>query len=172
MRKLLQNFTSFVKAQDYSDEQKMEVLTLFKKPKIRKVFLTSLILLAWAMIGILLDGFFVGGGVFATLMMGDFMPVVFLPALIYFVGNIIAKFLFIKIYLGSQISIKHSLLATLPYLGSAILFGATLRNEPLFLEVMKKYFSYLRSQGLIKVCRMCVKEVETDYELAELKVEN
>ena len=159
---ILQSLSLFLDTQDYSQEEKNEILTLFKKPAIKRVFMLSLYLLIWSLIGIFLDLFFVGGGLFATLMMGDIMLMLFLPALIYFVVNLLAKFLFIKLFLKDQISLGSAALATLPYAGSAILFGATLSNEPLFLDAMKGYFKYQKSKGLIKVCKLCLRDYQKE----------
>jgi hypothetical protein len=152
---VVKSFNRFIDSQDYEPEEKAEILSLFQKPVIRRVFMLSLFLLIWSMIGIFLDGFFVGGGVFASFMMGEFMLKLFLPALIYFFANMMAKFIFIKIYLKDQINIRNSALATIPYAGSAILFGATLNNEPLFIDALRKYLKHQRIKGFTRVCKMC-----------------
>lgn len=115
----------------------------------------SLYLLIWSLLGIVLDALFVGGGIVTALMMQHLMLVFFMPAIIFFGINTLVKFVFIKVYMKNDIGLGIAALATLPYIGSAILFGALLRKHPLFLKALNAYIKQLRKQGIVAAWKLC-----------------
>jgi len=148
------SFTSFVQKQvDYSDKQKNHILEIFKESHVKKTFILSIILLFWSLLGAVLDSLFIGGSLVALFMFKDMeMMAVFLPALIYFVTNLLLKVIFVKFYLKSYISVKHSFLAAVPYVGSSLLLANLLRTHPIFLKALSRYLKYLRKRGLSSFC--------------------
>ena len=150
------NFSSFVDSQeDYSPRQKEEILNLFRQPVVRRIFMLSLYLLIWSLIGIVLDALFVGGGVLTAIMMQHVMLAFFLPAIVYFTVNTLAKFVFIKAYMKKDIGLRIAAFATLPYIGSAILFGALLQKHPEFLKALHRYIKHMRKKGFVATCKLC-----------------
>ena len=152
LKRITKDFGSFVEMQiDYKQSQKDHILDLFGQPYVKKTFTLSIILLFWSLVSAVLDSLFVGGGLVALLMGGvNFM--VFLPALIYFIINLVVKIIFINRYLGANISFKNSLVAAVPYVGSSLLLTGALRKHPIFLGALGRYLKHLRKRGPSRFC--------------------
>jgi hypothetical protein len=147
------SFSAFIRGQsDYDEHQKDHILILFTEPYVKKTFILSIILLGWSLLGAVLDSLFFGGGLVTLFMLEEPSLMVFLPALIYFVTNLVSKIIFVKTYLKEHISWYHSLLAAVPYIGSNLLLANLLKKHPIFLKALVRYLKYLRKRGLGHVC--------------------
>jgi len=146
------SFRKFIENKDtFSQIKKEEILTLFESTYHKKIFKLSIILLIWSIIAVSIDSALISGGLIMSVMHGVRF-IHFLPEILFFVGNFFAKVWFIYWYVDGDIRHDHALYCGIPYIGSALILGFLLKQEPLFLEALKRYSMYLRQQGYQYIC--------------------
>lgn len=153
-KKIYQSFEGYVNQETYfNEDQKYNILESFQDERNKKIFRLSLILLIWSILGAFVDIALVGGGIVATAMKGiDWRY--FLPEVIYFIVNFIAKVWFVRWYMNKDISSKHAFYCGIPYAGSALILAFLLKDNPLFLKSLRRYLIYLRKRGIGNFCKL------------------
>ena len=136
------NFCSYVhQLNGFSDSEKEYLVKTIVNNSISGVLYVSSVLVGWSFVAGLVDSVLFPGIIVYAIFHGVIDYKVLTPPILFLLGNIIAKLIYISYNLRGKVKIHDILIAALPYAGSAYLLKKFLVNDKL---LSKAVFSYLK----------------------------
>lgn len=153
MSKYINRFKSFVLHQSFFNKEEQEsIIESLENENIQRRLKLVMILFSWALVSLWIESFLVGGGFLFSLLHGiDWRY--FLPEAFFLVLNFFVKFFYIRWYMNEEISLQHTLYASLPGVGAIIIFGILIRDNLLLMKAFRSYIRHLRKKYFLSIFR-------------------
>lgn len=136
------NFCTYVNhAKDISTSDKTYLTKVILNDNISGILYVSSVLAAWAFIAGLIDSILFPGIIIYAIFHGVVDYKVLTPPILFLVGNIIAKLIYISISLRGKVKSYDILISVLPYAGSAYLLRKFLIRDKL---LSKAVYAFLK----------------------------
>lgn len=133
-------FCLFVSEMDEFSEQEKEVLTKqIVKGELPNVLYVSGVLAVWSVIAGVIDAILFPGIIVYAIFHGVIDYKVLTPPILFLIGNLIVKLIFIYRSLNQSLRIVDIIITALPYAGSAYLLKKFLINDKLLSKAMSLY---------------------------------
>lgn len=140
------NFCSYVNDdQKFSSNEKTYLTKLIVNDNISGILYVSSVLVGWAFVAGLIDAILFPGIIIYAIVHGVIDYKVLTPPILFFVGNIIAKLIYIAISLRGKVKTYDILIAVLPYAGSAYLLRKFLVKDKL---LSKAVYAFLKMKKI------------------------
>lgn len=138
-----ERFVQYIqKTNTFNAKEKEHILELFEDNYVQFVFHLGFILLIWTFAVSVIEPLLFGSGAITAVASGGLELRYFLPAIIFILVNITARFFFIHRYLKPRGTARYAILGAVPYAGVTILLGVLLKQEPIFIRAMQGYAKY------------------------------
>ena len=144
---------------NFSSEEKIYLIKTILNDNISGVLYVSSILAAWSLIVTLIDFILFPGIIIYAIFHGVIDYKVLTPPIVFLVGNVVAKLIYISVSLKGKVKHYDIILSILPFAGSAYLLKKFLIKDKLlskavyaFLKMRKqklkdKFFHFFRKKG-------------------------
>lgn len=129
--------------EDFSTEEKTYLSKIIVNDNISGILYVSSVLAAWSFIAGLIDSILFPGIIIYAIFHGVIDYKVLTPPILFLVGNIIAKLIYISISLRGKVRYYDILISILPYAGSAYLLKKFLTKDKL---LSKAVYAFLRTR--------------------------
>ena len=140
--KSIQTFEDYV-SYHYTGDDVEHITAYLEDEKNKKIFDLSLHLIIWSLVGVVIDiGLFLFGSYLFSQTSALYLTVT--PLLIFFVINLMAKFIYAAIYLGKDFEYVIGMKAAVPYLGSAILIYDYVSANDTTKQAIREYLGYFK----------------------------
>ena len=140
------NFCQYVNhADDFSSSEKTYLTKVILNDNISGILYVSSVLAAWAFIAGLIDSILFPGIIVYAIFHGAIDYKVLSPPVLFLVGNILAKLIYISISLRGKVKSYDILISVLPYAGSAYLLRKFLIKDKL---LSKAVYAFLKTRKL------------------------
>jgi len=126
---------------DFSPTEKAYLVKVIVNNSISGILYVSSILAGWSFIAGIIDSILFPGIIIYAIFHGVIDYQVLTPPILFLLGNIIAKLIYISVSLKGKVKIVDILIAVLPYAGSAYLLKKFLIKDKL---LSKAIFSFLK----------------------------
>jgi len=126
---------------DFSSSEKTYLTKVILNDNISGILYVSSVLAAWAFIAGLIDSILFPGIIIYAIFHGVVDYKVLTPPILFLVGNIIAKLIYISISLRGKVKVYDILISVLPYAGSAYLLRKFLIKDKL---LSKAVYAFLK----------------------------
>lgn len=138
------NFCSYVNLDKYfSSEEKVYLSKIIVNDNISGILYVSSVLAAWSFIAGLIDSILFPGIIIYAMFHGVIDYKVLTPPILFLLGNIIAKLIYISISLRGKVRYYDILISILPYAGSAYLLKKFLTKDKL---LSKAVYAFLKTR--------------------------
>tara|TARA_R110001583_G_scaffold177463_1_gene332696 strand:+ start:693 stop:1211 length:519 start_codon:yes stop_codon:yes gene_type:complete len=136
------NFCTYVNHdEDFSLEEKTYLTKTIVNDNISGILYVSSVLAGWSLIAGVIDAILFPGVIIYTIFHGVIDYKVLTPPILFVVGNIIAKLIYISISLRGKVKYYDILISILPYAGSAYLLKKFLIKDKL---LSKAVYAFLK----------------------------
>ena len=136
------NFCSYVNHEkNFSSEEKTYLVKIILDDNISGILYVSSILAGWSLIVTIIDFILFPGIIIYAIYHGVIDYKVLTPPILFLVGNVIAKFIYIYISLRGEIKYYDIIISILPYAGSAYLLKKFLIKDKL---LSKAVYAFLK----------------------------
>ena len=140
------NFCQYVnQADDFSSSEKTYLTKVILNDNISGILYVSSVLAAWAFIAGLIDSILFPGIIVYAIFHGVIDYKVLTPPILFLVGNLLAKLIYITISLRGKVTSYDILISVLPYAGSAYLLRKFLIKDKL---LSRAVYAFLKTRKL------------------------
>jgi len=136
------NFCTFVNHEDeFTPSEKIYLVKVIVNDSISGILYVSSVLVGWSVVAGIIDSILFPGIIVYAIFHDVIDYKVLTPPLLFLIGNIIAKLIYISSNLRGKVNVYDILIALLPYAGSAYLLKKFLIKDRLLSKVV---FSFLK----------------------------
>ncbi|MRT94050.1 hypothetical protein [Ancylomarina sp. 16SWW S1-10-2] len=136
------NFCTYVNHEkSFSSKEKIYLIQIILNDNISGVLYVSSILAAWSLIVTIIDFILFPGIIIYAIYHGVIDYKVLTPPILFLVGNVVAKFIYISVSLKGKVMYYDIIISILPYAGSAYLLKKFLIKDKL---LSKAVYDFLK----------------------------
>jgi hypothetical protein len=134
------NFCIYVNnSEQFGRDEKNHLVRAITDKGFSGILYVSSVLAAWAAIAGVIDSVLFPGIIVYAIFHGVIDYKVLTPPILFLVGNIVAKFIYISYSLRGKVKLKDVVIAALPYAGSAYLLRKFLIRDELMRKAVSAY---------------------------------
>lgn len=142
------NFCTYVNHEKgYSSKEKTYLIKIILDDNISGILYVSSILAGWSLIVTIIDFILFPGIIIYAIYHGVIDYKVLTPPILFLVGNVVAKFIYISVSLREKVKYHDIIISILPYAGSAYLLKKFLIKDKLLSKAVYAFLK-MRKQKL------------------------
>jgi hypothetical protein len=133
-------------SEQFGRDEKDHLVRTITNKRFSGILYVSSVLAAWAVVAGVIDSFLFPGIIVYAIFHGVIDYKVLTPPILFLLGNIVAKFIYISYSLRGKVKLKDVLIAALPYAGSAYLLRKFLIGDQLMRKAVSAYLALKKKE--------------------------